>query len=99
MLKIVYLSLAVLNLYRCCNKSTGLATCFNLKVKNLVFDTSKVITNAWFSMKNYALTMPRNSRVLRMCRPVSGPDTGLFEFVLHVCAYLTFHLRTSFSNN
>jgi len=26
---------------------------FNIKVKNLAFDTSKVITNAWFSMKNY----------------------------------------------
>jgi len=25
---------------------------FNVKVKNLAFDTSKVITNAWFSMKN-----------------------------------------------
>jgi len=31
---------------------TGLATCYNVKVKNLAFDTSKVITNAWFSMKN-----------------------------------------------
>jgi len=26
---------------------------FNVKMKNLSFDTSKVITNAWFSMKNY----------------------------------------------
>jgi len=26
---------------------------FNVKVKNLAFDTSKIITNAWFSMKNY----------------------------------------------
>jgi len=26
---------------------------FNVKVKNLTFDTSKSITNAWFSMKNY----------------------------------------------
>jgi len=25
---------------------------FNVKVKNLAFDTSKVITNVWFSMKN-----------------------------------------------
>jgi len=25
-------------------------------VKNLAFDTSKVITNAWFSMKNYIRT-------------------------------------------
>ena len=25
---------------------------FNIKVKNLAFDTSKVITNAWFSMNN-----------------------------------------------
>ena len=57
MLEIVYLSLAVLII--CTNvalfwfhNSTGLATCFNVKVKNLAFDTSKVITNAWFSMKN-----------------------------------------------
>ena len=35
------------------HNSTGLATCFNVKVKNLAFDTSKVITNAWFSMKHY----------------------------------------------
>jgi len=27
---------------------------FNVKVKNLAFDTSKVVTNAWFSMKNYS---------------------------------------------
>jgi len=26
---------------------------FNVKVKNLAFDTSKIIINAWFSMKNY----------------------------------------------
>jgi len=25
---------------------------FNVKVKNLAFDPSKLITNAWFSMKN-----------------------------------------------
>jgi len=25
---------------------------FNVKVKNLAFDTSTIITNAWFSMKN-----------------------------------------------
>jgi len=25
---------------------------FNVKTKNLAFDTSKMITNAWFSMKN-----------------------------------------------
>jgi len=30
---------------------------FNLKVNNLAFDTSKVITNAWFSMKNYYIYM------------------------------------------
>jgi len=59
----------VLILYRCCinlvsqiHNSTGLATYvfFNVKVKNLAFDTSKVITfdtskvitNACFSMKN-----------------------------------------------
>ena len=35
------------------HNSTVFATCFNVKVKNLSFDTSKVITNAWFSMKNY----------------------------------------------
>jgi len=28
------------------HNSTGLATCFNVKMKNLAFDTSKVITNA-----------------------------------------------------
>jgi len=28
---------------------------FNIKVKNLAFDTSKIITNAWFSMKNYSV--------------------------------------------
>jgi len=56
-LKIVYLSLTVLNLYKCC---INLVSQFNwpcyvfltVKVKNLAFDTSKVITNAWFSMKN-----------------------------------------------
>jgi len=25
----------------------------NVKVKNLAFDTSKIITNAWFSKENY----------------------------------------------
>jgi len=25
---------------------------FKVKVKNLAFDTSKITTNAWFSMKN-----------------------------------------------
>ena len=25
---------------------------FNVKLKNLAVDTSKIITNAWFSMKN-----------------------------------------------
>ena len=34
------------------HNSTGLATCFNVIVKNLAFHTSEVITNAWFSMKN-----------------------------------------------
>jgi len=58
MLKIVYLSLAVLKLYRCCINLVSqfnwpCYTCvFNVKVKNLAFDTSKVIINAWFSMKN-----------------------------------------------
>jgi len=52
MLKIVYLSLTVLNLYRCCINLVSqfnLLRVFNVKVKNLAFDTSKVITNA---MKN-----------------------------------------------
>jgi len=49
MLKIVYLSLVVLNLYKCC---INLVSQFNVKVKNHAFDTSKVNTNAWFSMKN-----------------------------------------------
>jgi len=26
---------------------------FNVKVKSLAFDISKIITNAWSSMKNY----------------------------------------------
>ena len=26
---------------------------YTVKVKNLAFDTLKIITNAWFSMKNY----------------------------------------------
>ena len=26
---------------------------FNIKLKNFEFDASKIITNAWFSMKNY----------------------------------------------
>jgi len=34
------------------HNSTGLAMCVNVKV-NLAFDTSTMITNAWFSMKNY----------------------------------------------
>jgi len=56
MLKIVYLSLAVLNLYRCCiylvSQFNWPCYVFNVKVKNIAFDTSKVITNAWFSIKN-----------------------------------------------
>mgnify|MGYP007091319010 CR=1 FL=1 len=56
MLKIVYLSLEVLNSYRCCinlvSIQLSLLRVFNIKVKNLAFGTSKVITNAWFSMKN-----------------------------------------------
>jgi len=59
MLKIVYLSLAVFNLCRCCinlvSQLNSILHVFNVKVKNLAFDTSKVITNAWFSMKNYCL--------------------------------------------
>ena len=54
MLKIVYLSLAVLDLYRCCSIFVSQLV-FNVKVKNFAFDTSKVITNAWFSMKNYGI--------------------------------------------
>jgi len=27
---------------------------FNVKVKNCAIDRSKMITNAWFSMKNYS---------------------------------------------
>ena len=34
------------------NVQLALLCVFNAKVKNLAFDTSKVITNAWFSMKN-----------------------------------------------
>jgi len=56
MLKIVYLSLAVLNLYRCyinlVSQFNWRCYVFNVKMKNLAFDTSKVITNAWFSLKN-----------------------------------------------
>ena len=48
MFKIVYLSLAVLNLYRCCIIWFWNSTVFNVKVKNFAFVTSKVITNAWF---------------------------------------------------
>ena len=33
---------------------------FNVKVKNLVFDTSKSITNAWFSMKDYDEELGKN---------------------------------------
>ena len=32
--------------------STVYAMCFNVKVKNLAFDTSNIITNVLFSMKN-----------------------------------------------
>ena len=36
------------------HNSTGLMLrVFNVNLKNLAFDTSKIITNAWFSMKNY----------------------------------------------
>jgi len=34
------------------NDDKSLLCVFKAKVKNLAFDTSKVITNAWFSMKN-----------------------------------------------
>ena len=34
------------------HNSTGPVRVFSVKVKNLAFDTSKVITNAWFYMKN-----------------------------------------------
>jgi len=57
MLKIMHLSLALLNLYRCCINLVSqfnwpCYVLFNVKGKNLAFDTSKLITNAWFSMKN-----------------------------------------------
>jgi len=46
----------VLNLYRCyinlVSQFNWLCYVFNVKMKNLAFDTSKVITNAWFSLKN-----------------------------------------------
>jgi len=53
MLKIVNFSLAVLSLYTFgFTIQLALLRVFNVKVKNLAFDTSKVITNAWFSMTN-----------------------------------------------
>jgi len=57
-LKIVYVSLVVLYLYRCCIILVSPFNClcyvfFNVKVKNLAFNTLKIITKAWFSMKNY----------------------------------------------
>jgi len=55
------MSLAVLYLYRCCIILVSpfnwfMLRVFNLNVKNLAFDTSKIITNAWFSMKNLVKT-------------------------------------------
>jgi len=58
-LKIVYMSLVVLNLYKSYIILVSqfdwpcYLRVFNVKVKNVAFDTSKIITNAWFSMKNY----------------------------------------------
>jgi len=68
MLIIVYLSLAELNLYRCCINFTiqlALLRVFNVKGKNFAFYTSKVITNAWFSMKNYSHFLPQGCLVAR----------------------------------
>jgi len=45
-------SLPTLNQISWFHNSTGFAACFNVKVNNFAFDTSKVITNAWFSMKS-----------------------------------------------
>ena len=50
------MSLAVLNLvqmlhYLVFTIQLALLRVFSVKVKNLVFDTSKIITNAWFSME------------------------------------------------
>ena len=50
----MYMSLAVLHLYRWFHQ-WFMQHVFNIKVKNLAFDTSKNITNAWFSMKNYSV--------------------------------------------
>jgi len=51
------MSLAVLYFYRFCIILVSpfnwfMLRVFHVKVKNLAFDTSKIITNAWFSMKN-----------------------------------------------
>jgi len=56
-LKIVCMSFPVLYLYRGCISLVSslqlvMLCVLNLKVKNLAFDTSKMITNVWFSMKN-----------------------------------------------
>jgi len=56
-LKIVDISVALLYLYRFAlfwfHHSTGICyVFFNVKGKNLAFDTSKIITNAWFALKN-----------------------------------------------
>jgi len=55
-LRIVYMSLVVLDLYKCCIILVSYFNwhCyvfFNVNLKNLAFGT-KFITNAWFSMKN-----------------------------------------------
>jgi len=54
------MSLVVLDLYTMLyyfgfTIQLALLCVFNVKVKNLAFDTSKIITNAWFSMKNYLM--------------------------------------------
>jgi len=53
-LKIVYMSLVVLDLYKCYIILVLQFNwpCYVFLTFNLAFDTSKMITNAWFSMKN-----------------------------------------------
>jgi len=66
-LKVVYMSLAVLNLYRCCIIRVSqfnwpkLLRVVNVQVKNLAFNASTIITNAYFSMKNSGIMISRLS--------------------------------------
>ena len=51
-LKVVYMSFTI---------QLVLLRVLNVKVKNLAFDTSQLfITNAWFSMKNYGMSICTN---------------------------------------